>query len=782
MVAGKSSSPKHRAEIVKCLNVLLVICRMFGFKGKAPLKGSIDHWTELAGEEGVGWMKLTKYKLSAYFAFHHHCPPLPVPPFTGKDHPGALFSGRLGRWSQLMLQRASPEWKREFLASIKQSKKGMPRDTSRATLRKQEEAAVLKLTTKPEEQQKGYNTLANWSEWDRYPAGVELVLNRQTWEHQIRRTVRELFHGKPLTTAERTQAFFPSTSANYIMNRKNAGAIGAILEHPTLMTGLRVHGGYSHETETKSRERDESEQMENEQWSRKGLEFTPGYDAAFRTLWIRVLSAAAQEEPNAEPVALPEPLKYRVITKGPPFIQTMLRAVWKSLHTEMRHHPAFELIGKPVDEIYISDRLGNQLAAEQRYLSGDYADATNGLFSWASNCAADEVSNQKELYPVERRLLESSLTGHILRGQPQQRGQLMGSITSFVILCIINAAACRWAVEVDQRRTFTLRDAPIMINGDDCAIKCTETGRQAWKLITAFVGLEESVGKTYFTKDFVEINSTQFVRSEEDPLTVTYEKTEWKPPPVRYSGAQKVRVTRTITRAIPFRLTRYLNVGLLFGLKRSGLSVGLNDQDDPRNNLGTRYRELMRLAPLHLKGEAHNAFINHHRKLLDTTRLPWFVPEWIGGVGLVGHVEPGEKDLRIARMIVLNWAKRRPISLAHQESNWKTWQVASKRVPKPFVVGEKNAGTDVYTRAVASECINLLFDSSVPLSQLFQIVTERRTSGAIRHNAKLWSPATYKKLPAPMELHDLIFRPQYLSYEEQGVPPSSSNSLSIQLD
>jgi hypothetical protein len=781
MVAGKAPAQKHRAEIVKCLEVLLVICRMFGFEGKSPMKGSIDHWTALAEEEGVGWMKVVKYKLAAFFAYHHTCPPLPIAPFRGRDHPGALFKGRLGRWTQLMMVRGNNDWRYEFLASIKQSKKGMPRDASKKTLRLQEEITITKLTTEPEEQQKGYKTIVPWSEWEGYPDGVELVLNKQTWCNQIRRTARELFEGHPLTTEQRVMAFFPSTSANYIMNRKNAGAIGAILEHPTLMTGLRVPGGYSHETKTKPRG-EEEEEMENEQWSEKGLQFTPGYDAAFKTLWLRVMSAAAQEEPHAEPVALPEPLKYRVITKGPPFIQTTLRALWKHMHTVVRKHPAFSLIGQPVDEIYISDRLGNNLKEGQAYLSGDYADATNGLFSWASEEAAAEISDQTKLYPVERRLFKASLTGHILRGKKQKRGQLMGSITSFVILCIINAAACRWAAEVDQKRKFTLKDCPVMINGDDCAIRCTEIGRNAWRLITAFVGLEESVGKTYFTRKFVEINSTQFRRAEADPQTLILEKREWIPNPVKYDGAPKmVSKTRTIKREIPFRMTKYVNVGLMFGLKRSGLTVGLNDQDDPRQNLGTRYREFLRILPNSMREVAHRAFINHHRELLVATRLPWFVPEWIGGVGLIGWKEPSEKDLRIARMITINWKTKRPISLAHQESNWKTWQEASKRVPSPYVVTEKNSGVEVYTRAVASECINLLFDSTMTLERLFQVVTETRTAGAIKHNARLWSPASYKKLAEPMDITALWFKPQYLSFEKQRALPSSS-SLNPTLD
>jgi len=297
-----------------------------------------------------------------------------------------------------------------------------------------------------------------------------------------------------------------------------------------------------------------------------------------------------------------------------------------------------------------------------------------------------------------------------------------------------------------------------MINGDDNSFRSTRIGYEAWRHIAAFAGLKESVGKTYFSRDFVEINSTQFLRVEPKPKTVTG------------------KTGRLVTRLVPFAITPYVNMGLMTGLKRSGLNIGLNDQNDPRNNIGVRYRELLRLCPEALREEVHKRFINHHRELLRRTRLPWYVPEWLGGMGLTGLREPSELDRRIAQHILFNWKKHHPVSLAHQEAPWKTWEIASRRVPVPQWVRRKNAGVDEYTSVVATKCIDLLFDSRVELSDLFENrEAHSRTVTAIGRNARLWR-VPKGPLPPPMPLDDMLYRPVYASYQPEALPPAHAPS------
>jgi hypothetical protein len=326
----------------------------------------------------------------------------------------------------------------------------------------------------------------------------------------------------------------------------------------------------------------------------------------------------------------------------------------------------------------------------------------------------------------------------------------MGSITSFPVLCIANATVSAWAYELDSKKITLLRDWPGMINGDDIAMRCTRKGEDAWRQISSFIGLKESVGKTYYSREFVNINSTNFQREEDNP-TEFFDK--------RKDGSITVRYS-------PFVETKYVNMGLMNGLKRSGQTIGLRDQSDKDDNLGTRYRELMKKSPSSMREVVHRTFINMHRELLEQFHAPWYVPEWIGGVGLTGYREPSELDLRIARMILLNWKKARPISLAHGTANWKTWLLAEARVPEPFYIGQKNKGTELYNRVVSQKCIDLLFDSNLQLKDLLTEVTSgMKVTAAIRHNAKLWDPKRYgNHLPAPMSNDDLTFKPKYSSY------------------
>jgi hypothetical protein len=626
----------------------------------------------------------------------------------------------------------------------------MPR-ANKKDLRQAELDTITDLTK--ESKGKRAEALIRWSDVDLLNPKIEITLNRDTVKKQLRRRVKELFRGHEYTNADRLRAFFPSTSANYISSVRNAGAIGEILRHPTLLDGLRKAGGYLKMQDLKS------EEIESEDEVIRGSMNFEEFNDAFAVLWFRMLDIAASEESGesniVEPVALPEALKIRVITKGPPFTQTVLRALQRKMWGILHKHQAFQLIGEPVTSKYILDRLGTRLGEREGYLSGDYEAATNNLESWVSNEIAEAICDEMKIHGLERGMFRRNLTENwIDDGEGnltlQRTGQLMGSITSFPVLCIANAVVSAWAYELDSKKLTKLQDWPGMINGDDIAMRCTEEGVSAWRQISSFIGLKESVGKTYYSREFVNINSTNFQRSE-DELTEFLDK--------RKDGIW-------VTRYNPFSETKYVNMGLMNGLKRSGQSMGLRDQSDPHDNIGTRYRELMRTVPPSMKETVHKNFINRHRELLTATHLPWYVPEWIGGLGMIGFQEPSELDLRIARMILMNWKRTRPISLSHGTTNWKTWQLAEARAPKPFYIEQKNKGTELYNRIVGQKCIDLLFDSSIQLNELKQEVTSgRKVSAAIRHNAKLWSPKTYgNHLCAPLSYDDLIFKPKYSSY------------------
>jgi len=331
----------------------------------------------------------------------------------------------------------------------------------------------------------------------------------------------------------------------------------------------------------------------------------------------------------------------------------------------------------------------------------------------------------------------------------------MGSIVSFPVLCLANAAICRWSCELADRRIYTLRDARLMVNGDDCTMRAHKSVYRFWQRISTFIGLKESVGKTYVSRKFLDINSTNFQRTDE-PKDIQYQRKD----------------NTVVTRKTHLSQTRYVNVGLVKGLKRSQGRIGLNDQGDERNNMSARARELLRLSPPGLSENVMKTFINYHRDVLDKTRLPWFIPEWLGGVGLpIGKWgEPSDLDLRIARRIILNWKTQRPIPLSHKDVTWKTWLMAQERLPEPLYTTTKGPHTEAYTRAVALKCVDLLFDSKVELNDLFSGIQEgTRVHKAISHNAKLWK--VEGGLPQPLNLTDLEFSALYPNWVHSSPPP-----------
>jgi hypothetical protein len=483
-------------------------------------------------------------------------------------------------------------------------------------------------------------------------------------------------------------------------------------------------------------------------------------DKKFETLWYRMMKHAITEAPDVKPVALGEPLKTRMITAGPPLTQTVLRNLWRVIHSKLRRHPTFKLIGQPVSEAYLLDRMGAHIKDDEVYISGDYEAATDNLKSWVSEQTADTLSDCLELAAAERALFKRALTQHIFEGhKPQTTGQLMGSIVSFPVLCIANAAMCRWAMEVAERKLIKLHDARLMVNGDDCGMRSKREAYGYWQRITAFGGLKESIGKTYVSRKFVNINSTSY------EVTV--------PHSIEYKNADG----SVVSRMCPFRFTEYVNAGLLFGMKRSNGKVGLDDQASTRTNVSTRARQLLNLAPKELHGACMKTFINKHRDTLDKMRLPWYIPEWLGGIGLpIGPWGgPSELDLRIARRILLHWSEERPIALSHQEVSWKTWQMAEAALPEPVWSTVKNSETERYASAVGRKCIDLLFDSNVSLSDLHTTIQEgQHAAAAVAKNARLWKPnrkGMGGKLPPPLNLQDLVFQARYANWTYSSSPP-----------
>lgn len=220
---------------------------------------------------------------------------------------------------------------------------------------------------------------------------------------------------------------------------------------------------------------------------------------------------AELEELKARPVGLTEPLKVRTITCEPPNITFLLKGLQLSLWKCLKNHPTFRLVGTPVQECDIP-------VGEYPWLSVDYSAATDEFSSEFSEIMTEAISR---CIGFPKEIMLKSLTGHLLdyskidclpdefrKVCEQRNGQLMGSILSFIVLCLGNAVICSLALEpVD----FTsLASLPLLINGDDGLMLADRSTVLRWEDWSMGVGLKPSVGKVYYSKDFCVINSELF--------------------------------------------------------------------------------------------------------------------------------------------------------------------------------------------------------------------------------------------------------------------------------
>jgi hypothetical protein len=267
-----------------------------------------------------------------------------------------------------------------------------------------------------------------------------------------------------------------------------------------------------------------------------------------------------------------EPLKLRVITKGPALAQWLGKGLQLKLHDYLRKLPMFQFIGHPVTADVLQDMI---FMAEQRfgpmhYVSGDYSAATDKLNVKITEVIFERVlakfvntsgfkgnpwskflsMNSVAVMNIFRSLLykgelvysgsqlpsmedikKSNLDQYLVKVDgkdelhvPQRNGQLMGSILSFPILCLANYACVVMAMRRMDNSLFNdprgsnkreyldcLRNGMVQINGDDILFPVfSERMYMRWSQFLPSFGFEKSLGKNWLHRDFFTINSELF--------------------------------------------------------------------------------------------------------------------------------------------------------------------------------------------------------------------------------------------------------------------------------
>jgi hypothetical protein len=140
-------------------------------------------------------------------------------------------------------------------------------------------------------------------------------------------------------------------------------------------------------------------------------------------------------------------------------------------------------------------------------VSGDYESASDNLNIHLSEHILDclrrnSTSVPNEVWIEARKALRADFGDQNV----QQRGQLMGSLLSFPLLCITNYLALRF---------FVKRRVPLRINGDDIVFRCRPSEYEAWAAGVVSWGLTLSKGKTLVSPTLFSLNSAFFHPTED---------------------------------------------------------------------------------------------------------------------------------------------------------------------------------------------------------------------------------------------------------------------------
>lgn len=244
---------------------------------------------------------------------------------------------------------------------------------------------------------------------------------------------------------------------------------------------------------------------------------------------------------RVEPIK--EPLKVRIITAG--LAETRcLKPLQQAMHAYLGTQKQFCLThgtkflekamlnctenskrDPKIDEIL--DRLDSLEGRDLVYCSGDYESATDNFILECGSVILKQALQFVDHEPT-REWAMKEVSSHILhypresqlKPIVQTNGQLMGSLLSFPLLCLVNDATAKLAGASQDH---------YLINGDDIVLRVERQVANKWRKIAPGLGLTLSLGKTFFDSDFGTVNSQLFYEGklvQTGKLKLTSRRTE----------------------------------------------------------------------------------------------------------------------------------------------------------------------------------------------------------------------------------------------------------------
>jgi len=361
--------------------------------------------------------------------------------------------------------------------------------------------------------------------------------------------------------------------------------------------------------------------------------------------------------PFAQVRGITEPLKVRVITAMSALSTYICKPLQKALWNYLARFPCFSLITQPFSEQLLHQMLHDHRSlfgkdSEWNFVSGDYSAATDNLKIAATRIAITEICRKLDVSdsPMVPHIHEI-LFEQVLIYPPnvkidpvlQTDGQLMGSVLSFVILCLINLYTYYRSLPDEIRKRLlsgklSFKILPVLINGDDILFRAARDQYERWVKAGKQVGFELSQGKNFVHHRFFTVNSLPLeynygcytLGPEYNLGSPSVSHIPWADldeMPMHLFRPRKVCNLDTIT------IHGYPNIGLLTGLSKTG-SRAVREGSVPLNGwfsgavLGAMY-------PIKMT----NFFLNYHSREIkrQTTFgsrvLNIYAHPYLGGLG-----------------------------------------------------------------------------------------------------------------------------------------------------
>lgn len=223
-------------------------------------------------------------------------------------------------------------------------------------------------------------------------------------------------------------------------------------------------------------------------------------------------------------VPIPEPGKFRIISKGSGRLYTALQPLQGAMLSAWKHHPSSTML-TPELTARVQQLQNRKHPSFSFWASVDYKAATDNLRRQATLRALDglpegfaktwafaSVTPGRMRYSFPEGLRPEGFVNDVMQGE----GQLMGHPISFPLLCIINLACYRASLEEWVRRDLSRKPwlsrlwNNVITNGDDMLFPSDEELYAIFLKTSSQVGFIPSAGKNYLSPHTALINSQMF--------------------------------------------------------------------------------------------------------------------------------------------------------------------------------------------------------------------------------------------------------------------------------